>query len=175
MLMAAEIVSSWATAATGSAASSATTIEMASRIRMLPSCARMATPTTSKRSGPRARLQTARSTIAAADVRTKVWLEHEGRFVMGDGGLRLLEAIEGLGSLAAAVRAMGWSYRHAWGYLRRAETVLGVALLEGRAGHGAARGARLTAPGRRLRARLAAARARVDAAVGRTGPSPDEI
>jgi molybdate transport system regulatory protein len=108
-------------------------------------------------------------------VRTKVWLEHDGRFVMGDGGLRLLEAIERLGSLAAAVRAVGWSYRHAWGYLRRAETVLGVALLEARAGRGAARGARLTEPGRRLLARLAAARARVDAAVGHTGPSPDEI
>jgi len=135
----------------------------------------MATPTTPKRSGPRVRLQTARSSIAAADIRTKVWLEHEGRFVMGDGGLRLLEAVERLGSLAAAVRAVDWSYRHAWGYLRRAETVLGVALLEGRAGRGAARGARLTASGRRLLTRLAVARARVDAALGRTGPSPDEI
>jgi molybdate transport system regulatory protein len=109
------------------------------------------------------------------DIRTKVWLEHEGHFVMGDGGLWLLEAIERLGSLAAAVRAMGWSYRHAWGYLRRAETVLGAVLLEARAGRGASRGTRLTTDGRRLRARLAAARARVDAAVGPTGPSPDEI
>jgi molybdate transport system regulatory protein len=135
----------------------------------------MVTPATPKRSGPRARLQTARPSIATADIRTKVWLEHEGRFVMGDGGLRLLEAVERLGSLAAAVRAMGWSYRHAWGYLRRAEAVLGVALLESRAGRGAARGARLTASGRRLRARLATARARVDKALGGTGPSPDEI
>jgi molybdate transport system regulatory protein len=135
----------------------------------------MASPRDAKRSGPRARLQTARSNIAAADVRTKVWLEHDGRFVMGDGGLRLLEAIERLGSLAAAVRAMGWSYRHAWGYLRRAETVLGLPLLAPRAGRGAARGAVLTEHGRRLRVRLAEARARVDAAVGPTGPSPDEI
>lgn len=104
-----------------------------------------------------------------------MWLEHEGRFVMGDGGLKLLEAIERLGSLAAAVRAMGWSYRHAWGYLRRAEAVLGVPLLTPRAGRGAARGAELTEHGHRLLARLAAARASVDAAVGRTGPSPDEI
>ena len=104
-----------------------------------------------------------------------MWLEHDGRFVMGDGGLRLLEAIERLGSLAAAVRAMGWSYRHAWGYVRRAEGVLGVALLAGRAGRGAARGAVLTEHGRRLLARLAAARAQVDAAVGPAGPSPDEI
>jgi molybdate transport system regulatory protein len=108
-------------------------------------------------------------------VRTKVWLELDGRFVMGDGGLRLLEAIERLGSLAAAVRAMGWSYRHAWGYLRQAETVLGVRILTARAGRGAARGATLTGHGRRLLTRLAAARAQVDAAVGPTGPSPDEI
>ncbi len=94
---------------------------------------------------------------------------------MGDGGLRLLEAIDRLGSLAAAVRLMGWSYRHAWGYLRRAQAVLGVPLLEARAGRGAARGAVLTEHGHHLRTRLAAARASVDAAVGPTGPSPDEI
>jgi molybdate transport system regulatory protein len=104
-----------------------------------------------------------------------VWLERDGRFVMGDGGLQLLEAIERLGSLAAAVRAMGWSYRHAWGYLRRAEGVLGVPLLAARAGRGSGRGAVLTEHGQRLRARLAAARASVDTAVGPTGPSPDEI
>jgi molybdate transport system regulatory protein len=135
----------------------------------------MALPTKRKRSGRRTRLQTARSSIGITHVRTKVWLELDGRFVMGDGGLRLLEAIERLGSLAAAVRAMGWSYRHAWGYLRQAETVLGARILTARAGRGAARGATLTGPGRRLLARLAAARARVDAAVGPTGPSPDEI
>jgi molybdate transport system regulatory protein len=132
-------------------------------------------PTTRKRSGSRARLQTARSSIGVAHLRTKVWLEVDGRFVMGDGGLRLLEAIARLGSLAAAVRAMGWSYRHAWGYLRRAEGVLGVPLLVARAGRGAARGATLTEHGRLLLTRLAAARARVDAALGPTGPSPDEI
>jgi molybdate transport system regulatory protein len=130
---------------------------------------------TQKRSGRRRGVQTARSSILGGQIRTKVWLEHDGRFVMGDGGLRLLEAIERLGSLAAAVRAMGWSYRHAWGYLRRAEAVLGLPLLRARAGRGAARGVALTEDGHHLLARLAAARASVDAAVGPAGPSPDEI
>jgi molybdate transport system regulatory protein len=108
-------------------------------------------------------------------VRTKVWLEHDGRFVMGDGGLRLLEAVARLGSLAAAVRDIGWSYRHAWGYVRRAEAVLGAPLLAARPGKGRQRGAVLTGPGQRLLRRLRSARTRVDRATATSGPTPAEI
>ena len=43
--------------------------------------------------------------------------------------LRLLEAIEQLGHIAGACKRCGVSYRHAWGVLRRAEALLGAALL----------------------------------------------
>src|SRR5262245_32191141 len=80
-------------------------------------------------------------------VRTKVWLGGDGVFVIGDGGLRLLLEIDALGSLLAAARQIGWSYRHAWQYLRRAELAAGSRLVIPRPGKGARRGTMLTADG----------------------------
>jgi molybdate transport system regulatory protein len=77
-------------------------------------------------------------------VRTKVWLEVENRFAIGEGGIGLLRAVAEHGSLAAAARKVGWSYRHSWGYVRRAEEVLGIRLLATRNGKGANRGTELT-------------------------------
>src|SRR5215510_3847697 len=68
-----------------------------------------------------AALQNAHESIIAARVKTKVWLELSGEFFVGDGGIHLLGGIFQHGSLAQAVREIGWSYRHAWGYLRRAD------------------------------------------------------
>ena len=120
-------------------------------------------------------LQSAHESILAAQPKTKIWLEHGGRFMIGDGGLHLLEGIARSGSLAEAVREIGWSYRHAWGYLRRAEDVLGAPLLVTRPGKGAARGTALTPAGRLLLERLRALRDRIDEALGPTGPTRDEI
>ena len=120
-------------------------------------------------------LQSAHESILAAQPKTKIWLEHAGRFMIGDGGLHLLEGIARSGSLAEAVREIGWSYRHAWGYLRRAESVLGAPLLLTRPGKGAARGTTLTPAGRLLLERLRALRDRIDEALGPTGPTRDEI
>lgn len=74
----------------------------------------------------------------------KYWFEIDGRFVIGEGGLELLRAIRVRGSLARAAESVGWSYRHAWGYLRRAETALACPLTARRAGKGPARGLDLT-------------------------------
>src|ERR1700737_778913 len=76
-----------------------------------------ATPHATQRS---AALQNAHESIIAAQVKTKVWLELGGDFFAGDGGIHLLGGILRYGSLAQTVREIGWSYRHAWGYLRRA-------------------------------------------------------
>lgn len=108
-------------------------------------------------------------------VRTKVWLERDARFIIGDGGLRLLQGIARHGSLTAAVADIGWSYRHAWAYLRRAEAALGTPLTRSRPGKGTARGTTLTKPGQLVLKTLVAARRRVDVAVGPSGPSAREI
>jgi molybdate transport repressor ModE-like protein len=49
-------------------------------------------------------------------IRHKVWL--------GDGGTDLLRAIDATGSVRAAARSVGWSYRHALAYLDTAERML---------------------------------------------------
>jgi|SRR6266571_4355878 len=72
----------------------------------------------------------------------RCWLERDGQFVLGDGGLLLLLGILKHGSLLGAARQIRWSYRHAWGYLRRAEAALGTRLTEARPGKGASRGRR---------------------------------
>jgi molybdate transport system regulatory protein len=108
-------------------------------------------------------------------LKTRLWLEVDGRFVLGDGGVQLLLGVRRDGSLAAAVRRIGWSYRHAWGYLRRAEAVLGAPLTAARAGKGRARGAVLTGLGDRIVAQLLEARDRIDRVVGPSGPTRREI
>jgi molybdate transport system regulatory protein len=115
------------------------------------------------------------ATLPETAVKTKVWLERDGRFVVGDGGLRLLLGIIEHGSLLAAARQIRWSYRHAWGYLRRAEAALGMPLTEPRPGKGASRGTVLTEAGRLVIERLAEIRNRVDDAVGPLGPTEAEV
>jgi len=108
-------------------------------------------------------------------VKTKVWLELGGEFMIGDGGLHLLRGIVQHGSLAQAVREIGWSYRHAWGYLRRAETALRIPIVRNRPGRGAARGTELTETGLLLLERLRALRDRIDDALGPSGPTLAEV
>lgn len=88
--------------------------------------------------------------LAVVTLRMKHWLEVDGRFAIGDGGVELLRAISTHGTLAKAASDVGWSYRHAWGYLRRAEEALGARLTEARSGKGTARGLELSATARRL-------------------------
>ena len=124
---------------------------------------------------PPAALQSAHANIIAARVKTKVWLELGGEFFVGDGGIHLLGGILQHGSLARTVREIGWSYRHAWGYLRRAERALQTPIVRNRAGRGAARGMELTETGHLLLERLRALRDRIDDALGPTGPTAAEV
>lgn len=91
-----------------------------------------------------ARDQHARPCILDVQVRTKSWLEIDGRFAIGPHGFDLLLAIQRSSSLTRAARAIGWSYRRAWDYVRQAEKVFGAPLVSTRAGKGQARGSTLT-------------------------------
>ncbi|MHA1410936.1 MAG: TOBE domain-containing protein [Candidatus Odinarchaeia archaeon] len=62
-------------------------------------------------------------------VNFKVWFEKDGVPIIGAGGAGLLEAIKETGSLQAAVEKIGWSYRYAWGYLKKLEDRLGTPIV----------------------------------------------
>jgi molybdate transport system regulatory protein len=67
-------------------------------------------------------------------VRSKVWLEVDGEPFLGDGRYRLLRAIERSGSISAAARDLGISYRKAWAQLAAMETHAPFPLMERRTG-----------------------------------------
>jgi molybdate transport system regulatory protein len=108
-------------------------------------------------------------------IKTKVWMERDNRFVVGDGGLKLLLGVLEHGSLLGAAKEIGWSYRHAWGYLKQAEAALGSPLTTPRPGKGASRGMALTETGRLVLEQLVAVRNRIDDAVGPSGPTSKDI
>ncbi len=66
---------------------------------------------------------------ADMNVKSKVWLEKEGKAVFGAGRLSLLEAIESEGSISGAARKLNMSFRHAWSTINSAEENLGIKLI----------------------------------------------
>ncbi len=81
----------------------------------------------------------------------KIWLESDGRFLLGRGGARILKAIEEERSISKAAGKLGMSYRYVWSYIERINRALGKPIIEtfrgGRRGGG---GAKLTELGRDL-------------------------
>lgn len=70
------------------------------------------------------------------------------RFAMGPGKADLLEAIDREGSISAAGRALGMSYRRSWLLVEEMNRCWDSRLVDTVAGGGQSRGARLTATGR---------------------------
>ena len=74
-------------------------------------------------------------------LRSKVWIEEKGEQVFGSGRARMLKAVARAGSLNAAAKDLGMSYRHVWSCIRASEERLGRPLLikskGGRSGGGA--------------------------------------
>ncbi len=66
--------------------------------------------------------------------RQKLWLERNGKLVMSDYRLRLLELIAESGSLAQAATVLGLSYRRAWGKVKELEANLGLSLVQSEVG-----------------------------------------
>lgn len=83
-------------------------------------------------------------------IRSKTWLEANGKFIIGEHGIALLEAIDELGSIQQAARQIGWSYRHTWGYLKNMEHNAGMRVVVTSHGGTSRGGAQLTPKGRKL-------------------------
>jgi len=71
-------------------------------------------------------------------VKYKVWFEsRKGDFILGPGGVRLLEAVDRLGSVRKASIECGWSYKKALDYINSLEENLGFkATIRKRGGKG---------------------------------------
>ncbi len=94
--------------------------------------------------------------------RQKLWLNWDGVFLMGPRYLRFLDAIERTGTIRAAGRVVGWSYRTCLNRIREMERVLGARVLATTRGGSRGGGARLTPAARRLARVFGAWRREVD-------------
>jgi molybdate transport system regulatory protein len=82
--------------------------------------------------------------------RFKIWLEKDGGVAFAEGRRMLLEAVGRLGSLNAAAKELGMSYRAAWGKIKATEKALGIKLLEVTTGGKGGGGAILTPEAKEL-------------------------
>lgn len=74
----------------------------------------------------------------------KVWSEIDGNPLMGPGRCRLLSALQKTGSINAAAKELGISYRRAWAQIRQMEQLLGEPLVVCNRGGSAGGGTYLT-------------------------------
>lgn len=72
----------------------------------------------------------------------KVWIEFEGKRVMGKGGAAILEEIDLSRSISKTAERLGMSYRYVWNYLDEVKKIVGQPIVEtfkgGRVGGGGA-------------------------------------
>lgn len=78
------------------------------------------------------------------EIRSKLWIEVDGKPVFGRGRRFLLEAIDRYGSINRAAKEINISYRKAWGYIKAMEERLGIKLVERQTGGRHGGGATLT-------------------------------
>jgi len=77
-------------------------------------------------------------------IKSKFWIEVDGKPVFGSGKRCLLEAIEKHGSINQAAKEIKISYRTAWSYLKAMEDRLGIKLIDRQTGGKNGGGAVLT-------------------------------
>jgi molybdate transport system regulatory protein len=72
----------------------------------------------------------------------RIWLEYDGKPLIGKGGAQILEAISEEKSISKAAKKTGMSYRYVWNYLAKIENALQNSIVEtfrgGRKGGGGA-------------------------------------
>ena len=94
-------------------------------------------------------------------VRSKVWLEKDGKLFMGWGRVTLLERIDELGSISGAAKSMKLAYRNAWLWVEAMNRLSAKPLVEKATGGAHGGYARLTDEGRRIVAEYREKRAKV--------------
>jgi molybdate transport system regulatory protein len=81
----------------------------------------------------------------------KIWIEYQGKPILGKGGAKILREIETQQSLSKAAEKLGMSYRYVWNYIQKIHNALGESVVKtykgGKSGGG---GAKLTETGKSL-------------------------
>jgi len=103
-------------------------------------------------------------TQATAPLRLTLRIDHAGRHMLGPGKVRLLELIGEHGSISAAGRAMGMSYRRAWLLVEALNATFTTQVVAARPGGSGGGGARLTEMGQQVVRRYRAIESAADAA-----------
>ena len=75
------------------------------------------------------RRSSSRARSSGLAVRSRAWIERNGRGLLGEGRRELLEQIARQGSISAACRALGVSYRLAWKWIEEMNEVAGRPLV----------------------------------------------
>jgi len=76
-----------------------------------------------------------------------VWLEKEGKYLIGEREARILDKVHSLGSIMTAARVLGTTYAHAWNVLEQLKVTLGEEVVKARRGGSAGGGTALTERG----------------------------
>jgi molybdate transport system regulatory protein len=87
---------------------------------------------------------------AKPPLRLTLRIDHAGRHMLGPGKVRLLEMIGEHGSISAAGRAMGMSYRRAWLLVEAMNLTFASEVVAAKPGGSGGGGARLTAMGQEV-------------------------
>ncbi len=81
----------------------------------------------------------------------KIWIEYQGKPILGKGGAEILKEIENQQSLSRAAEKLGMSYRYVWNYIQKIHIALGETVVETRkGGKSGGGGAKLTEVGKSL-------------------------
>jgi molybdate transport system regulatory protein len=80
----------------------------------------------------------------------KIFINRNGETLLCRGRLEFLEAVDEMGSISAAARKMGYSYRKAWSLVERTNRSAGRIIIETLSGGQGGGGAKLTPDGKKL-------------------------
>ena len=83
-------------------------------------------------------------------IKSRIWIEANGKTLLGEGRVALLKAIEETGSLSQAARSLNMSYKKAWNLIDAVNKRANKPVIETIVGGKDGGGATLTAYGRKL-------------------------
>ena len=83
-------------------------------------------------------------------IRCKIWIEVDGEPLLGSGRVRLLQAVAKCGSLNAAAKELGISYRKVWAQIQDMERIAPFPMFNRRTGGNDGGATELTAQARTI-------------------------